>query len=430
MSLFTKWGWMVMAIGAFAPVSLLHAQTDATTSTYSGSTSITIAGTGTEILFDNPDESGSGNIFVAPDDAAGTVFGPAVPAAGTLTNGTGDTGGTLSVSGGTLGGAGVVSGGGVIQPSSGNLTLTGANTYTGGTTITGGTLQLDGGTVLSGTDGGTLAVNGDANDSGNLTISTGSTEGFELNSPGSGTLTIGNGDLSGLGTITFNFYNGSGGTTDSSGGYSVNIGSYSLDGGPFALTFTTPTTLSISALSMEVTGDFTPGSGDNLLMQLSGPTAGNYAQLNISGNATLQGTLQVKLTYNFISQMSVTDTFTLLNAAGTVTGTFSNVVDGGRITTVDGLGSFQVNYTTNGVVLSNFVASNSTVSMDGADVLVTFPSVNGRTYAVQRSTDLKTWNTVETDIVGDGTSMTITVPNGWQGGQSFYRVSTEVPSTD
>ena len=41
---------------------------------------------------------------------------------------------------------------------------------------------------------------------------------------------------------------------------------------------------------------------------------------------------------------SASNTFTLLNAAGGIFGVFSNVTTGQRLTTVDGIGSFVVNY--------------------------------------------------------------------------------------
>ena len=51
------------------------------------------------------------------------------------------------------------------------------------------------------------------------------------------------------------------------------------------------------------------------------------------------------------------DTFLIASATDGVVGEFSNVSDGGLIFTEGGEGSFTVNYTGGGVVLSNFTVS-------------------------------------------------------------------------
>jgi hypothetical protein len=98
-------------------------------------------------------------------------------------------------------------------------------------------------------------------------------------------------------------------------------------------------------------------------IELAGTTSGTaYDFVNITGtgNSSLGGTLQLSLLSNFLP--SPTDTFTILSTAGNLLGSFTNVPNGGRLTTTDGLGSFRVSYGANSsfnakqVVLSNFAA--------------------------------------------------------------------------
>jgi autotransporter-associated beta strand protein len=104
--------------------------------------------------------------------------------------------GGVSLGGNTLnvGGTGntavsvVITGtGAVTKDGAGTLTLSGANTYTGGTTISTGTVQLGASNVLANTSpvsiaGGTLNLNGNSDQVGNLSFSSGGTLDF-----GSGT---------------------------------------------------------------------------------------------------------------------------------------------------------------------------------------------------------------------------------------------------
>ena len=82
--------------------------------------------------------------------------------------------------------------------------------------------------------------------------------------------------------------------------------------------------------------------------------------------------LAVTFTNNFAATVSSADTFTIL-AASLRTGTFQNVPNSGtRLTTFDGAGSFQVNFTSNTVTLSNFVAvpEPSTYALMGIGTVV------------------------------------------------------------
>jgi hypothetical protein len=82
-------------------------------------------------------------------------------------------------------------------------------------------------------------------------------------------------------------------------------------------------------------------------VQIGGTTPGTkYSQLNITGTATLTGTLNIKLISSF--KPTIGQTFTILNASTGVTGTFS-VVNG---TSINSNEHFSVSYTPTTVVLT------------------------------------------------------------------------------
>jgi len=127
---------------------------------------------------------------------------------------------------------------------------------------------------------------------------------------------------------------------------------------------------------LTITGDFTLLNTSVLLIELSGTTQGtSYDYLNVGGNVALDGALEVKLLNGFGSSVVGADTFTILSSGGLggLTGAFANVASGGRIFTLDGAGSFQVNYAgLDAVTLTNFqaVPEPSTYVLFGAGLLV------------------------------------------------------------
>ena len=99
-------------------------------------------------------------------------------------------------------------------------------------------------------------------------------------------------------------------------------------------------------------------SNSVLAYALSGTTPGvgfGY-MINVS-TATLGGVLQITLSPDFQSQIQPSDTFTLVSAQA-ITGHFTNVANGARLTTADASGSFVVNYSGSALVLSNFLPTN------------------------------------------------------------------------
>jgi len=101
--------------------------------------------------------------------------------------------------------------------------------------------------------------------------------------------------------------------------------------------------LSASTLSFRL-GGTTPGGGVN-----------NYDSINVNGGTMLGGKLGIFFKNGFESSIASADTFSVFHSSSGLTGTFDDVANGSRIDTGDYLGSFVVNYQTNGISLSNFV---------------------------------------------------------------------------
>jgi fibronectin-binding autotransporter adhesin len=105
-----------------------------------------------------------------------------------------------------------------------------------------------------------------------------------------------------------------------------------------------------------INGDVTLSSDPSTLtFQIRSAT--DYDSLNINGHVTLAGNLEVTLCPG--ANITGSDVFDLLNATS-LSGSFLDVSDGGRLLTTCGNGSFQVNYGSGDdadeVVLSNFQA--------------------------------------------------------------------------
>ena len=99
-------------------------------------------------------------------------------------------------------------------------------------------------------------------------------------------------------------------------------------------------------------------ASSKLALNIAGRTQGaGYDSLTITGPATLGGNLQFTLANGFVPLPG--DTFTVLTASS-VSGTFLNVADGGRLFDTTGKGSFLVHYGSGAyadeIVLTNFQA--------------------------------------------------------------------------
>lgn len=98
------------------------------------------------------------------------------------------------------------------------------------------------------------------------------------------------------------------------------------------------------------------GSTTGLYFDLGGTTAGTGHDRINGTSVTLNGSLFLSFTNGFQSTVSNTDTLTLINTSTALSGTFASLPNGSRLTTADGFGSFQVNYLTNSLTISNFQA--------------------------------------------------------------------------
>lgn len=102
-------------------------------------------------------------------------------------------------------------------------------------------------------------------------------------------------------------------------------------------------------------------NGGVMAIELAGTAQGSqYDFIDVAGFASIDPAdtkLNVSLLGGFENTILSSDTFTFLNADGGITGTFNGLTDGSVVQTTDGLGSFEVNYVNNSVVLSNFVRS-------------------------------------------------------------------------
>ena len=115
-----------------------------------------------------------------------------------------------------------------------------------------------------------------------------------------------------------------------------------------------------SAGILTVEGSYQQSATAKLQIEIGGPEAGaEYDQLTVIGPATLGGMLEIELIDEFLPDAD--DTFTILDA-DVLNGSFFNAVPGQRLMTVDGVGSFLVQYgasspfPSSSVVLSEFQA--------------------------------------------------------------------------
>jgi hypothetical protein len=243
---------------------------------------------------------------------------------------------TATPSGGTL----TVSGPGLLEVGSatsltiaGNLTNSGRVTFDATTTVTG---------ALTNNAGATFALSGSSNvgllsNAGNVIVTKGSTLTVTGSSAynqtggkttvdgtlsGSHGINVTGGTILGAGKLTGNVTVGGTGTTPT-----INVG----DSGKAGL--------------LAITGTYTQLATGTMKVSIGGTTLGTqFSQLQVSGAASLGGTLSAALVNGFTP--TVGQTFTVLTASG-VTGTFTN-----STIAINGSEHFVVSYTSTSVVLT------------------------------------------------------------------------------
>ncbi len=167
------------------------------------------------------------------------------------------------------------------------------------------------------------------------------------------------------GTLVFNGgYTQTAGTTQLGGGDISSTSALQIQGGLltgsgniFASINSSATIRpSLGGSGLVVNGNVALMTGSDLSFQIGGLTQGSqYSFLNVSGMVGLDGNLVLSFANGFQNSVAPGDAFTIATATGGVTGIFANVASGARLDTTDGFGSFQVDYTGNNIVLSNFM---------------------------------------------------------------------------
>ena len=259
----------------------------------------------------------------------------------------GSGGATFDTNGNNVTFASALSGGGLTKAGNGTLVLSTANAYTGGTTIAAGTLQLTGtGTLgaasgITTASGGTLDLGGSTQTQSALILSGGTIQNGELNT----SITSTGGTINGVGgTASLTTTSGTTivtGTNTYSGATSVNGGVLDVVG-----TISDPTvnaggtltgTGTVAATQVNAGGIFAPGNGTaGTSMSIAGnlafasgaiylvqvnPSTASFA--TVTGTATLGG---ATVNAVFANGNYVSKTYTILTAAGGVSGSFASTV--------------------------------------------------------------------------------------------------------
>jgi outer membrane autotransporter protein len=243
-------------------------------------------------------------------------------------------GGTFLADGGTTSiFSALISGpGSLTKDGLGALVLTGPNTYSGGTSFNGGfvavnsdanlgtgPLSFNGGGLQALAAGGGLTTNKAITlDAGGGTFSAdaGTISTFSAAISGPGSLT-----KNGFGALVLsgaNTYQGgtvlNAGTLTVNGAQALGLGNVTVNGG----------VLRADPQPINVKGNYTQGAVGTLQLQVAGANPGQYDTLNVGGNASLGGTLQL-ISLGF--QPKGGDQLTLVTTGGVVSGRFGQFVD-------------------------------------------------------------------------------------------------------
>jgi fibronectin-binding autotransporter adhesin len=268
--------------------------------------------------------------------------------------------------------AGAMSGTGSLSKSgSGTLILSGSNSYSGGTTVSAGILQ---GNTLS--LQGTIVNNASVvfNQTGSGTYAGTMSGAGGLTLQGGGTLTItGNNLYAGPTTVT-----GSGLVVNGSLASTVTLDSMSTLGG----TGTLGGVISNGAMLMpgnsigtlNITGNFSQNGGT---YQVEVNPAGQSDRLNVTGTATINGaTVQVVAASG---SYGTSTTYTVLNATGGVSGTYSSVTSNFAFLTPS------LTYDLNNVFLTLALLQNGNPSNGGFLLSAYTPNQKAVGYALNQS---------------------------------------------
>ena len=317
------------------------------TSTYSGGTTIS----GGLINFASAGNFGTGPITL---NGGGLQW-----AAGTSTDISaqlaplGAAGGTLDTNGSTVTLASAITGtGGLTKQGAGTLILTGNSSYSGGTTVSGGTLQ-----------GTTASLQGTIVNNAAVVFNQTSSGTYAGIMSGTGSMT-----LQGGGTLTLTGANSfTGPTTVNGSTLVVNgslAGSVTMNGGTLGGNGTVGTLVANGAVlapgnsigTLNVNGGFTHNGG---VYAVEVNAAGQNDRINVTGAATLNGAaVQVVAA---AGTYATGTTYTILSAAGGVSGTYAGVTSNFAFMTPS------LSYTANSVLLTLALQGNTPFSGFGGN---------------------------------------------------------------
>jgi len=341
-------------------------------------------------------EFGTGTIVFGSLSGSGLIVGNS----GTQTIAVGALGSSTTFSGKIQNGSGTVA---LTKTGSGMLTLSGTNSYTGPTAINAGTLNITG--ALSGASAVTVnngsALSGIGSMAGAVTVNSG------------GAIAPGNGGAGGAGTLTL-----SGGLTLGNGAV-LNLdlaGTTTSDklavSGTFSASGTT--TINITAL-----GSFA-GSGTYLLITgASGISAGNFALGTVpAGYVCTLGASSGNLSLTVMTQQ---ESWRLANFGTTANS--GNAADGAD-PDGDGMTNAQEFAAGTDPNSAASVLRVSQIQPGGNDIVVSFPSVLGKTYRLEYSDTLQSgsWVTLQNNIAGTGNPISVTDVGGAGQARRFYRI--------
>ncbi len=248
----------------------------------------------------------------------------------------------------------------------GTLAQVSGSTLTGGSYVLGGTLELgsgislttnaanltlEGGTIKSGTANALASL---ASNTGTLEVAGNSTFTTSGNFNNSGVLDVTSGSTFSVGSNT---YTESAGTTTVDGALTGNV---SVTGGTLLGAGTLKNNVSVGGSGtapsisvgdagkaglLKITGTYTQLSTGTLNVTVGGTALGSeYSRLEVTGTASLSGTLTVDLINSFTPKVGAS--FTILSAKS-ITGTFST-----QYIDINSSEYFAVSYTSKGVVLT------------------------------------------------------------------------------